>query len=633
MGQFFGLKQIRFALLCMVFLVISFNLLSQDFKKNNFGDSIFIAEKYNKILTLNELAIEFWQKNLEQSIKYADEALSLEEKYEIFKPQARTFNIKGVSYYLMQSYDSAFFYYKSAIKSAYKYEAHEDLFKSFKNLTTLYYRGYEVDSLQLFADFKSYIYLTISSNNQHEFYTSLYYLIGLSHYKKIDVSPLLTQFKSIINRVDIGTDLKAVLYANEGYYYWLKLKRHEAVVKLEEAISLTNDNLIKVYCLINLGRIYFENGRYNDADHFYQEALNLITENEDPAIEHLIYNVYAEFGAVCLKTENFEKALFYLKEVEKKLPFFNDVDKAILYNNIGIAFKSLDSLDKANLYLSSAIKSFKKLELNNYLLGSYNSLAELYIAKKNSDSLKYVLSDICILVKEVKDFYILSDSYKILSEYYESTGQHKKAIECLKNLSGIVDSLNSKEFANITSGLLFKYNTSKKDELIALQSKLIKENSISKIITISGSLLLIPVTIILLLRRRRVKSNQQKPKSRNIDKDLYRNIEICLNQFLESKLFTDPSITIETLAQKCHTNRSYLSYFIHEKYGLHFNAFINQLRVKEALKLLSENPNKCPLKDLYLRLGYKSYSVFNDSFKKETGKTPAMYLRYIKQLQ
>lgn len=626
MGQFFGLKQIHFSLLCMAFLVISFNLLSQDFKKNNIGDSIIIAEKYNKILTLNELAIEFWQKNLEQSIKYVDEALILEEKYEIFKPQARTFNIKGVSYYLMNNYDSAFFYYKSSISSATKYEANDDLFKALKNLTTLYYRGYKVDSLQLFADFKSYIDLTISSNNQHEFYTSLYYLIGLSHYKKIDVSPLMTQFKSIINRVDIGTDLKAVLYANEGYYYWLKLKRYEAVVKIEKAISLTSDNLIKVYCLINLGRIYFENGRYNDADHFYQEALSLLTKKEDPAIEYLIYNIYAEFGAVCLKTEKFEKALFYLKAVEKKLSLFNDIDKAIFYNNIGIAFKSLDSLDKASLYLSTALNSFKKLELKNYLLGSYNSMAKLYIAKKNSDSLQYAISDICLLVKEVKDFYILSDSYKILSEYYESSNQHKKANECLKKLSGVVDSLNSKEFTNITSGLQFKYNTNKKDELIAIQTKIIRNNSFTKIVIITGSAILMPITAIIFYRRR-LKPKHPKSKPKHLYKELYTNIEVCLNQFIELKLFTDPNTNIENLAQKCHTNRSYLSYFIHEKYGLHFNAFINQLRIKEALNILSDNPKKFPLKELYLRLGYKSYSVFNDSFKNQVGITPAIYLK------
>lgn len=632
MEQFFCLKQIRFPLLCMVFVFLSFSLTAQDFNKKSLADSTIFAENYNKILALNELAIEFWSKNLEQSIRYTDEALTLEEKYGIFKPQARSFNIKGVSYYLMHSYDTAFIYYKSAIKSAYKHEAHQDLFKAFKNLITLYYRGYEVDSLQLFADFKIYINLTISSNNLHEFYTGLNYLIGLSHYKKIDVSPLLTQFANTINRVDIETDLKAALYANEGYYYWLKLKRHEAVVKLEDAISLTNDSLIKVYCLINLGRIYFENGLYNDANHFYQEALNLITIKVDPATEHLVYTIYAEFGAVCLKTENFEKALFFLKEVETKLPLFNDVDKAIFYNNIGIAFKSLDSLDKANIYLSNAIKSFKKLDLNNYLLGAYNSMAELYITKNNGDSLNLVINNICLLVNEVKDFYVLSDSYKILSEYYESLGQHKKAIEYLKKLSGVVDSLNSKEYSNRTSNLLFKYDTSKKDELIALQSKMIKDNSLIKISLISSSLLVITIPITLLLRRR-VKSNQRKSISKKIDEDLYRNIEVCLNQFIESKIFTDPNITIETLAQKCLTNRSYLSYFIHKKYGLHFNALINKLRIKEALKLLSENPNKFPLKDLYLRLGYKSYSVFNDSFKKETGKTPAMYQKSTKQLQ
>ena len=117
-----------------------------------------------------------------------------------------------------------------------------------------------------------------------------------------------------------------------------------------------------------------------------------------------------------------------------------------------------------------------------------------------------------------------------------------------------------------------------------------------------------------------------------LDEKIKSQIETALNYQLDIKIFITPDITLKILAQKCHTNRSYLSQFINERYTMNFNTFINSLRINEAKQILSDPNNRLPLKELYLRLGYHSYSVFNEAFKRHVGVTPAFYLKTIKNL-
>lgn len=79
----------------------------------------------------------------------------------------------------------------------------------------------------------------------------------------------------------------------------------------------------------------------------------------------------------------------------------------------------------------------------------------------------------------------------------------------------------------------------------------------------------------------------------------------------------------------CDTNQSYLSQVINNYHGQNFNQFINNFRVKEALELLSQKDENIQLKELYLDLGFNSYSVFNEAFKKTIGVTPGYYQKTV----
>lgn len=80
---------------------------------------------------------------------------------------------------------------------------------------------------------------------------------------------------------------------------------------------------------------------------------------------------------------------------------------------------------------------------------------------------------------------------------------------------------------------------------------------------------------------------------------------------LSEKPFLDSKFKITGLAQQINTNRTYLSGFINREYGMNFNRFINQYRLRE-LDELRTNPslNGMSNMELVLKAGFSSFSGY-----------------------
>jgi len=95
---------------------------------------------------------------------------------------------------------------------------------------------------------------------------------------------------------------------------------------------------------------------------------------------------------------------------------------------------------------------------------------------------------------------------------------------------------------------------------------------------------------------------------------------------IHQKPYLNKSITLAHLAKILNTNQTYLSQVIHQQYGLKFNDFINEFRVKEACRLLqSDNSCTISIEHLSERSGFNSKSTFYCAFRKVTGKSPATF--------
>ena len=102
-------------------------------------------------------------------------------------------------------------------------------------------------------------------------------------------------------------------------------------------------------------------------------------------------------------------------------------------------------------------------------------------------------------------------------------------------------------------------------------------------------------------------------------------IHQTITPWLESKLFLQPDVSLESLAKELKTNPSYLSRHINTTHGQNFRSWINSLRITEAQRIISEEDNECSLAEIGHRVGIASTSTFYRQFSAVTGMSPTEY--------
>lgn len=93
--------------------------------------------------------------------------------------------------------------------------------------------------------------------------------------------------------------------------------------------------------------------------------------------------------------------------------------------------------------------------------------------------------------------------------------------------------------------------------------------------------------------------------------------------FRDEKLFSNPEINREMLAEKLSMDVQQLSKEVNRYFKMNLPELINQYRIDEAKRLLETS--KLQIKEIYYQTGFQSRSAFNTAFKKQTQKTPSEY--------
>jgi AraC-like DNA-binding protein len=94
----------------------------------------------------------------------------------------------------------------------------------------------------------------------------------------------------------------------------------------------------------------------------------------------------------------------------------------------------------------------------------------------------------------------------------------------------------------------------------------------------------------------------------------------------ENKLYLNPLLNLDKLARQLHINGKLLSQIINESTGANFNDFINQYRIKEAQRLMTEDiKHRRNILNIAYEVGFNSKSTFNEAFRKYTNITPSEY--------
>lgn len=101
-----------------------------------------------------------------------------------------------------------------------------------------------------------------------------------------------------------------------------------------------------------------------------------------------------------------------------------------------------------------------------------------------------------------------------------------------------------------------------------------------------------------------------------------REIELLLHCL--AKEYSNPELTLDSIAHTVGINRTKINDRLNEAFGLSFSAYVNKLKLTEAARLLTENPT-ASISEVSDKVGYNNVSYFITLFKKEYGCTPKSF--------
>lgn len=614
----------------------------------------------------NQLAEAYKDTSIDESIGFSRLALKYSLSEKNHKEKATALTSIGSQFLSSYLYDSALFYLHKS-RHVWEYVNNEKELASIYNLiaVTLYYKG-EMDSVMGYWS-KSAEFEQKSMNKKGLAIT--YNNMGVFSMHLGNLADALINFqKSLDLKKEIG-DKKGLAYAynNIGQIHDEWGDFHKSMEVYQVALDLSTeigDRYMQSVVLNNMAsnfKMWSEQGK---ALEYYQKSLEIKREIDDKKgtanLLNNIANVYEEMQRLDEAKEMYVEAQKLYESIGDKSGL------SASYNNIGSIFNKQGKplfaipLHKKSLELSQEIQSQRGI------LTAYHSLAKDYISLKDFQNAKnYLLmtveAELSTKFPELKLAALLD-----LSEVYKATSSYDKALATHRIYSDLKDSIFSDKKLKQITQLQTLYETEKKDKEIELQrlnvqvkeAELVRERTLrystvaALVVTFlflggilflyfqkqSAYKVLLKQNLEIIQKERMILSLHEArteapcapaPKyttsllSEEQKDELLERVNCYI---VESKTYLNPSYTIEEMANELGTNRRYLSQIINEKFGVNFNSFINELRIKEARRMLVDPKyNNLSLQGVAESVGFLSRASFNDAFKKFTGLTPSYF--------
>lgn len=90
------------------------------------------------------------------------------------------------------------------------------------------------------------------------------------------------------------------------------------------------------------------------------------------------------------------------------------------------------------------------------------------------------------------------------------------------------------------------------------------------------------------------------------------------------RVFLEPALTVEDVALRLHSNRTYVSCMISKEFGMNFRDYIANLRIEHAIKYMKSNPSATQ-EEVAQASGFSGASTFNKKFRQLKGVSPRQW--------
>ena len=294
----------------------------------------------------------------------------------------------------------------------------------------------------------------------------------------------------------------------------------------------------------NLGIIHYYQHNYEGALIQYLKALD-----EFPAIKAgdkkakiRKANLLSNIGVVYDETKRYEEAGRYYDEALLLARDANDPEViANILNNQGTLFRDLGNNDLAFKHYREAMELRKNQNNKFGLTRSYHNIGQFYFKQvKNFDSAEYYLKKAIVYGEEIGLWETVESSTELLTIAYKERGAYKEALAALELNRRVKDSLFNEESTRKITQLEMQFDFDKKQSQLAAE-----QQEREWYYWMGGSvvfLLLVIVTLLFFLQRNKTRRSQLEQAHLNLekinlkndlaikDKELAANIMYLLNK-------------------------------------------------------------------------------------------------------
>ena len=420
---------------------------------------------------------------------------------------------------------------------------------------------------------------------------------------------------------------------------------------LEEA-ARTGDRRQYAMILSNISGAYSMRNDFSGLT-YAEEAIEIARQIKEPV--PLFYGT-VNATLYYLNDGNLQQAritIEAIRQMHDTQGFGTESDVCLL---LAMYYAKCGDTDKAYNYYARAMENFPTAAASTVTM-VYLQYARLLRADHHVDSsikvLEHALSHIGSSGIPIHKTLLLKE----LALSYREAGQTAKALDCTLEYINYQDNLFEEVRERATQEARIKHDIYSREQQISEQQMVILDNRY-RIALLSGVLIVVLVALgliyffyrkknrlynaivsqnseymhrerMLLTQLEKIRQDGQTAMAVPADKlnDLMTHFT---TEMIENHLFTDPSLTVASMADRLGTNRTYLSKAINETTGKSFTQLVNEYRIRQAIAEISDLAANKPLKQIAVEVGFSSLSTFYNTFQASTGMTPARYRSQLK---
>ncbi len=431
------MKKIIF-LLIAIFILVS-NTKAQTERIDSLKQIVITAQQdTNKVKTLNILAKEYQNIDLDSASIYAEQSLELALLINYKPGEAEAYRNIGIIHFYLGDYEKALKYFQQLF----------NIYTELNNKIKI------ADGLNLIA---------IIYSTQSNYPKALEYFL---------------QALKINEELGDKTKVAAVL-GNIGLVYATQSNYLKALDYYLQALKINEGLGAKSAISTNLGNIaivFSDQGDISKAINYFLQAIEI---NKELGNKIELSQDLNNLGSVYIGLKQYDKAIEYInKSLKINKEFDNKAGIDLNLGNLGLIHFDQKNYSKALDYYLQSLKISEELENKMSIAENSNNIGDLYIKLEQYNKAIEYSNKALKISKEINILDIERISYENLSEIYKELHNYKKALE-YKDLWVVMnDSIFNTEKTKSIAEMNTRFETEKKEKQIEQQQIKLKNSQL-----------------------------------------------------------------------------------------------------------------------------------------------------------